>query len=79
MKAPSTAAFAVVRFVVVDGGLEPRQFRSMQEALREAGVAVRRTGYAAVYRVTGEIVTDLWRPPVLLWERGRRPSWLSVS
>ena len=66
MKPASTAAFTVTRYLVTAAGQEPRQFREPAEALRVARLSVRRCGWANVYRVEGELTTDLWRRPVRL-------------
>ena len=62
----SCRPFTVVRFVVSAGNEDPRQFATEHEAECAAREAARRQGAADYWRVIGEPVTDLWRPPELL-------------
>ena len=65
MKATSTRAFTVLRFIVCACGEEPRQYATEAEAVREAQAAAKRTGWADLHKVLGEPATDLWRAPEL--------------
>jgi len=76
MKPNCSAAFTVVRFVVVPHGPEPQEFRCPRQAERAAKAATRRLGRVSLYLVMGELGTELWRRPQLLatFERGGEPS-----